>query len=323
MKEEKYLSKEYSNCIRGICAIIIVIHHLYQYTGSFRGTPIGTILSLSGALAVSVFFFYSGYGLMLSSTRKSYVRDFLRSRFLPLYCFYIILVLLYSIWTLCIEHRLPLNKFIQSFFFGGTIITNGWYLQVTFVLYLIYWFSFSCFTSTKTRLLVVTAAILIYCVVCHYIGLGAWWYQTIPCAVLGMVFCYKKAWIDGFFKKRCWVVLAVNTMAFGIFYILNSLYFNAPMLNFIYFLFFVCAVISLSYILCNTPIINNSFFALCGKYSFGIYVSHGLFLKLIKLNIITNKILYIFVVIVGTIIASVVMEKIHAGISLHFRKSST
>lgn len=311
MKEEKYLSKNYTNCVRGICAIIVVIHHLYQYTGLFVGTYMGKILGLSGALAVSVFFFYSGYGLMLSSTKKNYVQSFFRSRFLPLYCFYVILVILYSFWTLWIEHSFSLGQFVQSFFFGQTIVTNGWYLQATFVLYLMYLVSFSTFKNTKTQILAVAVAIFVYCIFCRFISLGVWWYQTIPCVVLGMVYCYMKTRIDVLLNKYAWKIFIGSGVAFAIFYIIFSLFFKEPMFDVIYFLFFVCAIISFSYIVCDTPIINNSFFALCGKYSLEIYVSHGFFLRLIRLNIINNKFIYILTVIIGTIIMSVILKKIY------------
>ncbi len=314
MKKDKYLSKEYTNCMRGICAIIVVIHHLYQYTGFFSETYIGMLLNLSGALAVSIFFFYSGYGLMLSSYKKNYIQNFIRSRFLPLYCFYVILIILYSFWTLWTEHTLPLREFAQSFFFGETIVSKGWYLQATFVLYLFYFFSFSTFKSAKMSITAVAVAIFCYCIFCRLIDLGVWWYQTIPCVILGMVYCYLKAQIDILLNRYAWRIFITSGVLFAIFYIISSLYFKEQLFKIICFLFFVCATISFSYILCDTPIINNSFFAMCGKYSLEIYVSHGFFLRLIRLNIIRNKFIYILTVIVGTVVMSVILKKIYTKI---------
>ena len=314
MKEEKYLSKEYTSCVRGICAIIVVVHHLYQYTGLFAGTYIGVLLGMSGALAVSIFFFYSGYGLMLSSAKKNYVQNFFRSRLLPLYGFYVILVILYSFWTLWIDHSISLKQLLQSFFFGNTIVTNGWYLQATFVLYLIYLFSFSTFRTTKTRILAIAIAIIAYYICCCHMRLGVWWYQTSPCVVLGMVYCNRKPQIDVLLSKYTWAIVVVSSMMFSILYIIISIFLKEPMLNAVYFMFFVCAVISFSYILCDTSIINNTFFVLCGKYSLEIYVSHGFFLRLIKLNIFSNTTIYILTVIIGTIAMSVILNMIKTKI---------
>ena len=310
MKENKYLSKEYTTCLKGICAIIVVIHHLYQRTGLFAGTPMGQILGLSGALAVSMFFFYSGYGLMLSSKRKGYVQGFFYNRFSPLYCFYIILIILYSFWTLWIEHTIPFNKFVKSFFFGETVVTYGWYLQATFVLYLMYMFSFSIFKTAKTQMLALAISVFVYCVYCRLVNLGVWWYQTTPCVVLGMVYCYMKEQIDVLLNKHAWKIFIASVVVFAISYIIIILYLGKPMLGAVCFLFFVCAIVSFSYILCNTPIINNPFFALCGKYSLEIYVTHGFFVNLT----INNKFLHILTIIVGTILMSAILEKIYTRV---------
>lgn len=307
MKENKYLSKEYTTCLKGICAIIVVIHHLYQRFGFFAGTHIGTILGLSGALAVSMFFFYSGYGLMFTSKRKNYVRGFFYSRLLPLYCFYIILIILYSFWTLWINHTISLNTLVQSFFFGDTIVKHGWYLQVTFVLYLIYLFSFSIFKTAKMQILTLAFSIFVYCICCRLVHIDIWWYQTIPCVVLGMVCCYMKEQIDALLNKHAWKVFIASVVAFATSYIIYVRYFSEPLLGAIYFLFFVCATVSFSHILSHTPIISNPFFALCGKYSLEIYVTHGFFIVLT----INNKFVHILTVIVGTILLSLILEKIY------------
>ena len=308
MKENKYLSKEYTTCVKGICSIIIVIHHFYQRTWLFYGTPIGTLLGLSGALAVSMFFFYSGYGLMLSSKKKDYVRGFFRRRFLPLYCFYVMLIILHSFWTLWIGHTISLNQLVQSFFFGGTVVKYGWYMQATFVLYLMYLFSFSIFKSAKLQMLAMTLFIFVYCIYCRIVNLGMWWYQTVPCVILGMLYCYLKERIDVLLNKYAWIVFIASLITFELFYSIIIPYLGQPQLAAIYFLFFVCAMVSFSYIVCGTPILNNPLFALCGKYSLEIYVTHGLFMKLS----INNKFVHIITIIVGTILMSAILKKIYA-----------
>lgn len=60
--------------LKFICCIIIVLHHYSQYIVSEIGNPnvITNILSSQGGyLAVSLFFFLSGYGLTVSFNKKS------------------------------------------------------------------------------------------------------------------------------------------------------------------------------------------------------------------------------------------------------------
>ena len=90
-----------------------------------------------------------------------------------------------------------------------------------------------------------------------------------------------------------------------------------------YPLVFVCIIITISYILCNTPIINNAFLAWCGKYSLEIYVSHGLFLKFISLKIINNLFISIPVVFIGTVVTSLFLRKLYTLIVDFFTVKST
>lgn len=308
MKENLYLSKEYTRCLRGLFAILVVAHHLYQYSGLLKRTFIGEILTISGALSVAVFFFFSGYGLMLSSNKERYIQCFLRTRFFPLYCFYIVIVVLYSLWTLILGGTISLKQIAQSFLFGGTIVTNGWYLQATFVFYLLYWLIFSVFKSPKMQICLFGIAICFYFVFCFLLGLNIWWYQSVFSMVLGMVYCYQKKKIDALLGKCAWLILILTSALFIIFVMLSSV---TALVSVVYSLFFVCAVICFSYVSCDTPIINNSFFSLCGKYSLEIYVTHGFFLRLIRLHIIESKLLYVLVVIVGTVIMSAIMKKVY------------
>ena len=61
------ISKEKSLSVRGLMAIAVIIHHAYQYGPLFKDNIITSVILQSyGFLAVSVFFFISGYGLTKS-----------------------------------------------------------------------------------------------------------------------------------------------------------------------------------------------------------------------------------------------------------------
>lgn len=320
MKEKNYMSKEYTTCVRGICALLVVVHHLYQYTGLFWGTFIGDVLQSMGYLCVAVFFFYSGYGLMLSSSKDSYIESFFRKRFFPLYSFYVVLIILYSLWTLLIEKQISIQNVVQSFFFGETVVTNGWYLQATFVAYLLYYLCFKILKTYKMKIFSFSIGIIAYIILCYFSGLHIHWYQAIPCMLLGVIYCYKNHDIDVLLKKRTWLMVILSGVFFGICFGLSIWRNTNAILNALCALLFVCFVVSLSYVLYNTPIIKNKFFKLCGKYSLEIYVSHGFFLRLIKLGYIENIYIYIMVVTLCTTLISFVMKKINTRIAICWQK---
>ena len=312
MRENEYMSKAYTNCIKGLVAILVVVHQLYQYMGLFYGSYLGVIFQTIGFLCVAMFFFYSGYGLMLSSRKEHYMETFFRKRFWPLYTFYAVLILLYSLWTILLDGQFSLRLVLQSFVFGGTVVTNGWYLQALFVAYLLFYGCFKAFVhkGEPTRLFSFGIGLAAYIVLCLFLRLGVNWYQTIPCMLLGMVYCRKKREIDLCLKKRSFLSFVVTGALFAGCFLLSELSRAALLFDVLYSLFFVCAAVALSYMLCHSSLLNNKFFALCGNYSLEIYVSHGFFLRLIQLRYIENKWLYTGTVLLGTAIVSIIMKRI-------------
>ena len=61
--------KESTYSLRGLCMILIVLHHIYQYTASRYGVsyplPLVIILQSLGYLSTGVFFLLSGYGQLI------------------------------------------------------------------------------------------------------------------------------------------------------------------------------------------------------------------------------------------------------------------
>jgi probable poly-beta-1,6-N-acetyl-D-glucosamine export protein len=70
MKAVNYLSRENTNILKGICAVMVVLHHVCSRTGTFSEIGLGPIYTAMGYWAVSVFMFVSGYGLMCSLTKS-------------------------------------------------------------------------------------------------------------------------------------------------------------------------------------------------------------------------------------------------------------
>ena len=64
-----YLDKQNTDCLKGLCAMAVVISHLCSQTGIGSSLGLGAIYSALGYLAVSVFFALSGYGLAFSYNR--------------------------------------------------------------------------------------------------------------------------------------------------------------------------------------------------------------------------------------------------------------
>lgn len=71
---EQLFQKDSTYSLRGICMLLIVIHHIYQYTRSQYGVsyplPFSVFLQSLGYLATGVFFLLSGFGLTFSMKKS-------------------------------------------------------------------------------------------------------------------------------------------------------------------------------------------------------------------------------------------------------------
>ena len=124
---QNYLSRENTDCLKGICAIMVVICHVCSRTNIGASIGLGPIYTAFGYWAVSGFMFMSGYGLTRSILNKynggGYLQIFLSKRVLPIYMLMALLsVVYYGMGHLLALEPPSLSCFIQSFFFGNTVI---------------------------------------------------------------------------------------------------------------------------------------------------------------------------------------------------------
>ena len=65
---EDYLSISNTNILKGISVLVVILHHISLYTNSNK--YLDFVFGQAGFLAVSIFLFVSGYGLMIQYTKK-------------------------------------------------------------------------------------------------------------------------------------------------------------------------------------------------------------------------------------------------------------
>lgn len=311
---EDYLSK-YSTCnLKGIAALGILVHHIYQYNIFTNNIIISRVFQNMGYLCVSIFFFCSGYGLMCSSEKEGYIKNFIKRKFIPLYLFYILLLFLYVIYKLFLHINFTYRDLILSITFGKTIVTLGWYLQVTFLLYIIFYIIFNKLNK-KRGILLFVFILIIYSIICFLCGIATTWYESVFCFILGMIWQLNKNKIDRILNKHFKINVLISITLFIFSLILSLKYF--VIFKILSSIFFVILVIILLYYFKNHIIINNTVFKILGDYSLEIYVSQG-FLLLLKKNsvfYINNNIIFIIVVIIGTVIMAYIMKKVYMKIN--------
>lgn len=121
MTQRALFEKENTYSLRGLCMLMIIVHHLYQWTASRYGVhyplPASIILQIMGNWGSSAFFLLSGYGLSLSLWKKKITaKDSLRrlsKLYLPFAFFWLVgfVILIFKCEPLSCKHLLGLATF--------------------------------------------------------------------------------------------------------------------------------------------------------------------------------------------------------------------
>lgn len=311
-----YLSLPNTNCVKGIFALFVLIHHLYQHSGLFHDTYIGVIFQGLGYLSVAVFFFLSGYGLRISHNTKGYqyVNSIPKKRMLPLYVQCIVLIALYVVLHIVIGKEIQIGTILQSFLWGNTIIVNGWYLQAILVLYGLYYLVYGIFDRQKHNKpglhIIMFAVLVIYVLIYILLGKAITWYQSIFAFILGVIWCDYREWFDKGFNKH-WIASGITAViAFAVLFIIG--------LKIKYFTILAALAFAVLVVILLMKIsVNCAVTRWLGKYYFEIYVMQGIPLLLFhsELVYIENKWLYVLVCTIATLLLVLVIHPIFQFIS--------
>ena len=308
------LTKEKTTCLKGIFAIFVLLHHLYQNTGIFGyGKIVGTLFGSMGYLSVGIFFFLSGYGLLASYNKKGkdYAKGLFRKRIIPFY----LISLFFAVLDLALTDRSFAALVKMPFNFGGTGYL--WYMEVQLFIYLIFWLTFRTKQTKGVKIVLFSAGVLMLICICDYMGLKTWWLVSTGCVIFGVLWANLKEQIVEILssRKEYMIFLAVLFVLFcGFFaakgHLATNTYLLSVTLSAVFFAAFV-AVLA-----CKTPI-ENAVTRFLGKISLEIYVMQHIFIAFFKgvwINgvfdgvEIKNVWVYCLVVTASTILASYVVH---------------
>lgn len=314
-----YLSRNTTNSLKGILALMVLLCHIHGRTQIFSASILGTLFTAFGYLAVSGFFFLSGYGLYEQyKTKENYIIGFTKNRILPYYITYCVVIAIYFLRNLLIQHNINWIKVAQSFFWGATIVDNGWYLQTQLILYIAFYLVFRFFK--KNKIVWLGAMVCIYIIVCAILKFPTTWYESVLCFLLGTIFSKYSDNIKTFLSKKFYSLIAF-VVIFTVFVI--ALFFGnknvlpetvrvaVKMLSSL--LFVVLMVVTLTRIR-----INNCVTKFLGDISLEIYVLQGLFLTAYRGFF--YDMVYMLLVIISVLLASIVVHPIFKYINKTSKK---
>ncbi|MBO4705828.1 MAG: acyltransferase [Spirochaetaceae bacterium] len=311
--KENYLSKQNSDCLKGIFAFFVITHHLYQSSNLINGGALAVILQALGYLSVAVFFFLSGYGLMYSFIIKGdgYISNFIKKRILPFWCIELLLAFIYFVVLVSLDQMPDTFDVIRTLLnlIGKTIIINGWYLQVQMFLYLLFFIVFKMLK--KYQIPIIFVCCLGFCFVGYFCYLMSTWYESVFAFSLGLFIAKHQKKFDATAEKKWWLKTVGLLLIFGFMFVASLLApvsiikLIAKILSSVVFSLLVIFVIKKIKINCWI----TRFF---GRISLEVYVLQGIFLLLFHsayINI-TNGWFFCLAAFGSTVFASLLFHPI-------------
>lgn len=192
---DEYISKETTTSIKGIFVILVFLTHVIQYVSfnSIIDTPYNIIQYKMGQLIVCMFFFYSGYGIYESIKNKGskYIESFPKNRLFKVLLHFDIAVLIYLILDLILNIKVTIPKILLSLIGWDSLGNSNWFMFAILFAYLITYLVFKFIKNEKANLIVLFIFIIAYMLVIANFK-ESWWYDTIICYPLGMLFSVYK-----------------------------------------------------------------------------------------------------------------------------------
>lgn len=243
MKVHGLLEKNDSYALRGVCMIMIIVHHTYLSAIDMPGCHTDSWLAdvgtgwLWGYGGTGVFLFLSGFGMFFSLRRNRLSgRAYIRSKFIRLFIPYLWLWAVSLIIYILYDSSLLTPRLLTSFLSLDIPPANeAWFYKVIIGLYAFSIVIFKVFRNPRACVLAVASmCVAYYCLANYVLGMNPWWFITVlnfPSGMLTALFYDKLRHIQPVY------VILPGTLLFALLQYfhpnptISSLLFSAVMIN--------------------------------------------------------------------------------------------
>lgn len=203
MKVHGLLEKNDSYALRGVCMIMIIVHHTYLSAIDMPGCHTDSWLAgvgtgwLWGYGGTGVFLFLSGFGMFFSLRRNRLSgRAYIRSKFIRLFIPYLWLWAVSLIIYILYDSSQLTPRLLTSFLSLDIPPANeAWFYKVIIGLYVLSIVIFKVFRNPRACVLAVSSVcVAYYCLANYVLGMNPWWFITVlnfPSGMLTALFYDK------------------------------------------------------------------------------------------------------------------------------------
>ncbi|MBZ9536851.1 acyltransferase [Cytobacillus oceanisediminis] len=308
-----YLDPKVTNQLKGIFTLVVIFHHLSQRTGE---GILFNLFSYVGYLAVSVFFFISGYGLMIQYQRKreKYLESFVKLRIPSILLPYILTTIIYFFSFKLLGENVSLKTTFLSLINGNPLVSFSWYIIAILFFYCLFYIAGKISKRIYYKfIIVIFLGIFLYISLCKIAGYDSWWYNSCFSFFIGIIWANYNDLISIYFKKiyvlKIVFISFIFLLLFMIPLLLPKYELNQTILkNIIIFSQFLSSSLFsiLVMLICKKIRLNNYILLFLGGISLEIYLFQGLLIKVLRNNLweIENDIIFSLLVIILTILVA-------------------
>ena len=220
-KNKDYLSKTNTSCVKGIFILIVFYSHYVTYThvNMSKDYLMYDVKIFLGQLMVTLFLFYSGYGIFESiKNKKDYIKKLPKNRILKTLLNFMVAVLMFYILSLFIGPDYPLKTVLLSLIGWSGLGNSNWYIFGIICLYISSYISFSIFHKKKDlwKGIVLNYILTIALIIVLSMYKDSWWYNTLLCYNLGLSYSYHKTLIEKklFNYKYYFIIVGITLISF-------------------------------------------------------------------------------------------------------------
>ena len=308
------LSSEFSNKIKGIFCVIIVLTH---FSACRNDVLLLKPFNYMGFLGVSGFFFISGYGVFISYLNKTnYIKGFLKKRYTKLLIPWIIAFIAYEVYFTLNGTPFSLDQLISNIKNGNTFVRNAWYVVVIAIFYFAFYITAKTIKPKSMCAATLIIIIFIIGIIMAFCGYHEYWYSSLAALCVGIIWGVRSEQITFYFKCRYWVktLCLCFVFAVGLFVrlVLKNLLPSEPALTIAKAVIDEIITAALAFVI---PVLSMKFISKnrlvdwLGKISYEIYLMHGLFIALFNDSFpIKNSALFMVAVFACTLPSAVAIN---------------
>ena len=259
-KENNFLSFDQTNALKGIGIMTVFFNHIYNdyltpnnvLHHPYLDEPFVFFESIMTGLFVGMFLFFSGYGVLESVKKKgtTYINYIPLKRLGTTLLNFDIAVLVFLIVNLLFKIPLSPQHVLLSFIGWESLGNSNWYIFAYLCCCLVSYLALKVFPSRKKVIILTFLLITMYCaLISHH--KQPWWYNTIFCYPVGMLYSEYKERINQLFSQRYAICCLAVLVTFVVTFSSNAISFNIASVSFC----FLCVLFSMRVSLNSKPLI--------------------------------------------------------------------